>query len=45
MLLWSSHARVMAWTVGGLLLGLIFLFPLVVILLASVAGQWNGVLP
>jgi 2-aminoethylphosphonate transport system permease protein len=35
----------MAWTVGGLVLGLIFLFPLVIIVLASVAGQWNGVLP
>jgi 2-aminoethylphosphonate transport system permease protein len=35
----------LAWTVGGLLLGLIFLFPLVIIVLASVAGQWNGVLP
>lgn len=45
MLLWSSRARVVAWTVGGLLLGLIFLFPLAIIVLASVAGQWNGVLP
>ena len=45
MLLWSSRARIAAWALGGFLLAVIFLAPLAIIVLASIAGQWNGVLP
>ncbi|MBN8889532.1 MAG: phosphonate ABC transporter permease [Rhodospirillales bacterium 70-18] len=45
MLLWSAAARSTAWTVLGLLLLLVYGVPLGLILLASLTGQWNGVLP
>jgi 2-aminoethylphosphonate transport system permease protein len=45
MLVWSFTGRVVTWLVAALLIGLIFLAPLVVILLSSLAAQWGGVLP
>ena len=45
MLFWSSPGRIAAWIVAGALGGIIYVAPLAVILLASFAGQWNGVLP
>ena len=45
MLVWSRSGRFMVWLVAALLIGVIFLAPLAVILAASLAEQWNGVLP
>jgi 2-aminoethylphosphonate transport system permease protein len=45
MLVWSRSGRFVVWLVAALLIGVIFLAPLAVILAASLAQQWNGVLP
>lgn len=45
MLVWSRSGRLFLWCVFVLLFSMLFLAPLVVILLASLADQWNGVLP
>ncbi len=45
MLVWSRSGRLLIWAIGALLLAVLFLAPLAVILMASIAGQWNGVLP
>src|SRR5262245_30396315 len=44
-LLWSDRGRAAAWTLTAVIIGVIYAAPLAVILLASFAGQWNGVLP
>jgi 2-aminoethylphosphonate transport system permease protein len=44
-LVWSSKARAAVWLVFALIFGVIYLAPMAMIALASVAGQWNGVLP
>ncbi|MGO4870834.1 MAG: ABC transporter permease subunit [Roseiarcus sp.] len=45
MLIWSRSGRLAVWSVAALLIGVIFLAPLAIILVASLAVQWNGVLP
>lgn len=45
MLVWSRSGRAAVWMTAALLLGVLFLAPLAVIVMASFAGQWNGVLP
>ena len=45
MLVWSRSGRFVVWLVAALLIGILFLAPLAVILAASLARQWNGVLP
>ena len=45
MLVWSRSGRFLVWLVAALLIGIIFIAPLAVILTASLAQQWNGVLP
>jgi 2-aminoethylphosphonate transport system permease protein len=45
MLVWSRSGRFFVWLVAALLIGVIFLAPLAVILAASLAQHWNGVLP
>ena len=45
MLIWSKGGRAGAWAVAGILACAIYVAPMAVILLASFAGQWNGVLP
>ncbi|MDQ0391839.1 ABC transporter permease subunit [Labrys monachus] len=45
MLLWSSASKAAAWGLAAILGLVIYLLPLAVILLASVAGQWNDALP
>lgn len=45
MLVWSRPGRVVLWALFALLFGVLFLAPLAVILLSSLADQWNGVLP
>jgi 2-aminoethylphosphonate transport system permease protein len=45
MLVWSRHARLAVWTIAAFLIGIVFIAPLAVILAASFASQWNGVLP
>src|SRR5580693_2479547 len=45
MLVWSRPGRFLVWLVAALLIGVIFIAPLAVILTASLAQQWNGVLP
>src|ERR1700735_5226915 len=45
MLVWSRPGRFLVWLVAALLIGVIFIAPLAVILAASLARQWNGVLP
>ena len=45
MLVWSLSGRVLVWSFAALLLGVIFVAPLAVIMLASFSQQWNGVLP
>src|SRR5262249_12668209 len=44
-LVWSSRGRAVAWTIAGLLLVIVYGLPLLMIALASFAGQWNGMLP
>jgi 2-aminoethylphosphonate transport system permease protein len=44
-LVWSRGVRWAAWTTGGILAGVVYGLPLAMIALASVAGQWNDVLP
>jgi 2-aminoethylphosphonate transport system permease protein len=45
MLLWSRSSRALIWAFAALLIGIIYIAPLAVILLASFAGEWNGILP
>jgi 2-aminoethylphosphonate transport system permease protein len=45
MLVWSNTGRAIVWSFAALAIGVIFVAPLAVIVLASVSGQWNGVLP
>lgn len=45
MLVWSGSGRIAVWLLFALLLSVIYLAPLAIIVLASFAGQWNGVLP
>ena len=45
MLVWSRSGRFIVWLVAALLIGVIFIAPLAVILLSSLAEQWSGVLP
>lgn len=45
MLVWSKGGRAMAWGIAGLLILVLYVAPLAVIVLAALAGQWNGVWP
>ena len=45
MLVYSRSGKALVWGLAALLIGVIFVAPLAVILLASFAGQWNGALP
>ena len=45
MLLWTKWARVSTWSVAALLFAAIYGLPVAMIALASVSGQWNGILP
>lgn len=45
MLVWSKSGRRLIWALLAVLVGAIYVAPLAIILLASLAGQWNGVLP
>lgn len=45
MLLWSKRSQAAAWTLTVAIIGVLYAAPLAVIVLASFAGQWNGVLP
>src|SRR4051812_37192122 len=45
MLVWSRGGKILAWLIGGALFAVVYVVPFAVILLASLAGQWNGVLP
>ena len=45
MLVWSRSGRFIVWLLAALLIGVIFIAPLAVILAASLAQQWNGILP
>ena len=45
MLVWSRAGRATTWTATGALVGVLYLMPFGLILLASFARQWNGVLP
>ncbi|WP_118179331.1 ABC transporter permease subunit [Paraburkholderia phosphatilytica] len=45
MLLWTRWARVSTWSFAALLFVAIYGLPVAMIALASVSGQWNGILP
>ncbi len=45
MLVWSSRGRALCWALLALMVALLYGLPAATIALASVAGQWNGVLP
>jgi len=45
MLVWSLSGRALAWSFAALVIGVIFVAPLTIIVLASFSQQWNGVLP
>lgn len=45
MLVWSRCGRMTIWLVAAVLIGILFLAPLAVIVLASFADHWNGMLP
>jgi 2-aminoethylphosphonate transport system permease protein len=44
-LVWSRTGRVVTWCVALLLFAVLYGLPIGVIALASISGQWNGVLP
>jgi 2-aminoethylphosphonate transport system permease protein len=44
-LIWSRSGRALAWGGAALVGGIVFAAPLAVIVVASFARQWNGVLP
>lgn len=45
MLVWSKRGRAASWALLALIIAVIYGLPAATIALASVAGQWNGVLP
>ncbi|MEX3985068.1 ABC transporter permease subunit [Paraburkholderia sp. EG287A] len=45
MLLWAKWAKVSTWSATALLFAAIYGLPVAMIALASVSGQWNGILP
>ena len=45
MLVWSRRGRLVAWAAAALLLGIFYVLPMAIVALASLAGQWNGMLP
>lgn len=45
MLVWHRRVRIAVWAGFALLFGLVYALPIGLIALASLAGQWNGVLP
>ena len=45
MLLWSPRSKALVWLVFGVVFTVVVLAPLVMIVLASFAGHWTGVLP
>ncbi|HZS84059.1 MAG TPA: ABC transporter permease subunit [Stellaceae bacterium] len=45
MLVWSRSGRRLAWFLAALLFAVIYGLPIAMIALASISGQWNGVLP
>jgi 2-aminoethylphosphonate transport system permease protein len=44
-LVWSSGGRAVVWLIFAVIFGVVYLAPMAMIGLASLAGQWNGVLP
>jgi 2-aminoethylphosphonate transport system permease protein len=44
-LVWSRSGRLGVWALAALLFGVVYGLPMAMIALASVAGQWNGMLP
>src|ERR1700689_2910715 len=45
MLVWSISGRALVWSIAALLIGVFYLAPLAVIVVASFSQHWNGVLP
>src|SRR5271170_4831103 len=45
MLVWSLSGRALVWSVAALLIGVFYLAPLAVIVVANFSQHWNGVLP
>lgn len=45
MLLWFKTTRWLTWALFTVLFAFFFGLPLITVLLASVSGQWNGILP
>jgi 2-aminoethylphosphonate transport system permease protein len=44
-LVWSRRDRISIWVLAGALIGIVYVVPLAVILLASLAHEWDGVIP
>jgi len=44
-LVWDRRARAAVWLAFAVIFGIFYVAPMAIIALASVAGQWNGVLP
>lgn len=45
MLVWSRSGKALVWTAGALVMLIFYGAPIIVIVMASFARQWNGVLP
>jgi 2-aminoethylphosphonate transport system permease protein len=45
MLVWSLSGSALVWSFAAIILGVIYVAPLAVIILASFSQQWNGILP
>jgi len=44
-LVWDRATKIVIWTLTGVVAGIFYVAPFAVIALASVAGEWNGLLP
>lgn len=45
MLVWARWARLLIWALTALVIGVFYVAPFAVIALASLAGEWNGLMP
>ncbi len=45
MLVWDRRAKLVIWTLTAIIVAIFYVAPFAVIAMASIAGEWNGLLP